>query len=95
MYVLLQSCHDFFLFSVPSKAPDFTTKVAVSPSVINLQWGKLDEKDANGLVLGYKIMYQPSDGARSDMQIEEIPDGNLTSASLTNLAGFTQYNVQV
>ncbi|XP_051877097.1 protein sidekick-1 [Pristis pectinata] len=80
--------------SVPSAAPGNITAEAVSPTQILVMWGPVPESDQNGLILGYKILYQEKD-SESDTQTHLVK-GNFThSVVLNGLRKYSQYKIQV
>ncbi|XP_072916750.1 protein sidekick-1 isoform X1 [Hemitrygon akajei] len=79
--------------SVPSAAPGNATAEAVSPTQILVMWGPVPESDQNGLILGYKILYQEK-GSESTQT--HLVKGNFThSVVLNGLRKYTQYEIQV
>ncbi|XP_069762286.1 protein sidekick-1 isoform X2 [Narcine bancroftii] len=80
--------------SVPSAAPGNVTAEAVSPTQILVMWGPVPESDQNGLILGYKILYQEKD-SESGTQTHLVK-GNFThSVVLNGLRKYSQYEIQI
>uniref|UniRef100_UPI00398E8C7C protein sidekick-1 isoform X2 n=1 Tax=Pristiophorus japonicus TaxID=55135 RepID=UPI00398E8C7C len=80
--------------SVPSAAPGNVTAEAVSSTQILVMWGPVPESDQNGLILGYKILYQERDSESGTLT--HLVKGNFTqSVVLNGLRKYGQYEIQV
>ncbi|XP_078096275.1 protein sidekick-1 [Mustelus asterias] len=80
--------------SVPSAAPGNVTAEAVSSTQILVMWGPVPESDQNGLILGYKILYQEKDSESATHT--HLVKGNFTqSVVLNGLRKYSQYKIQV
>nr|XP_023670687.1 protein sidekick-1 isoform X1 [Paramormyrops kingsleyae]XP_023670688.1 protein sidekick-1 isoform X1 [Paramormyrops kingsleyae] len=80
--------------SVPSGAPDNVTAEAMSSTRILVNWGPVPDKEKNGYVLGYKVLYKEQDSGVEPQVL--VVKGNLTrSALLRNLRKFVLYEIQV
>ncbi|XP_067858995.1 protein sidekick-1 isoform X2 [Heptranchias perlo] len=80
--------------SVPSAAPGNVTAEAVSSTQILIMWGPVPESDQNGLILGYKILYQEKDSESGTHT--HLVKGNFTqSVVLNGLRKYGQYEIQV
>ncbi|XP_067911915.1 protein sidekick-1 isoform X2 [Heterodontus francisci] len=80
--------------SVPSSAPGNVTAEAVSSTQILVMWGPVPESDQNGLILGYKILYQEKDSESGTHT--HLVKGNFTqSVVLNGLRKYSQYEIQV
>ena len=66
-----------------------------------INWGKVPEKDQNGIIKGYRVRYtRIPEGTRrrrsaEDYKEEKIPDGDITSQILRSLYKAGQYKVEV
>ncbi|XP_072415393.1 protein sidekick-1 isoform X1 [Chiloscyllium punctatum] len=80
--------------SVPSAAPGNITTEAVSSTQILVMWGPVPDSEQNGLILGYKILYQEKD---SELSIcTHLVKGNFTqSVVLNDLRKYSPYEIQV
>lgn len=78
---------------VPDVPPANIRAIGASGSSINITWDVVDEDGRNGFVLGYKIFYALFQYAVQEFT--EMKLGNVTSYVLTNLLGYTQYDIRV
>uniref|UniRef100_A0A4W3K1G6 Sidekick cell adhesion molecule 1 n=1 Tax=Callorhinchus milii TaxID=7868 RepID=A0A4W3K1G6_CALMI len=80
--------------SVPSAAPGNVSADAVSSTKMLVMWGAVPESDQNGLILGYKILYQEKDSDSSSHT--HLVKGNFTqSVILKGLRKYVQYEIRV
>ena len=91
----------FFHWLVPGAAP---TNVYVEPlgsTLARVNWGKVPEKDRNGIIKGYRVRYKRiPEGTRrrrsaEDYKEEKVPDGDTTSRILRSLDKACEYEVEV
>ncbi|XP_078728944.1 protein sidekick-2 [Lampetra fluviatilis] len=95
--------------SVPSAGPVAVTANATTPTRITVSWGPVPEAEQNGLILGYKVLYQEVASEREsdrghgwawpegrESQGVAVVRGNATlSAALAQLLKYTLYEVRV
>ncbi|KAJ8253833.1 hypothetical protein COCON_G00204450 [Conger conger] len=80
--------------SVPSGAPENVTAEAVSSTGILVSWGPVPEKEQNGHILGYKVLYKEQD-SDSEPRVQLVK-GNLTQSALVrSLRRYIRYQIQV
>ncbi|NXA48598.1 SDK2 protein, partial [Nothocercus julius] len=79
---------------VPSSGPSNVSVLATTSSSLLVRWSDIPEADCNGLVLGYKVVYQEQEAeARARFWLVE---GNASrSAQLAGLRPYTLYEVRV
>lgn len=74
---------------------------ALGSTLAKVNWGKVPEKDRNGIIKGYRVRYKRIlEGTRKrrsteDYQEKEVPDGDTTSLVLRSLDKAGQYKVEV
>ena len=80
----------------PTAAPaDFTVGETTSQS-ISLSWGAVPESDRNGIITGYKVVYQAlPNGKRLTVNVSAGNGGERTSTTLSGLNQFTNYSIRV
>ena len=71
-------------------------------TLAKVNWGKVPEKDRNGIIKGYRVRYKriTADGRRrkrsaEDYQQKLVPDGDTTSLVLRSLDKAGKYEVEV
>lgn len=70
-------------------------------TLAKINWGKVPEKDQNGIIEGYRVRYKKiPEGTRrrrsaEDYKKEKVPDGDTTSLILGSLDKAGQYEVEV
>ena len=82
----------------PTGAPaNFMVNVGETTSQsIKLSWGKVKESDRNGIITGYKVVYQelPNGGSNTaHVSVEE--EKERTATTLCGLRQFTSYSIRV
>uniref|UniRef100_UPI003AADAB03 protein sidekick-1-like n=1 Tax=Centroberyx gerrardi TaxID=166262 RepID=UPI003AADAB03 len=80
--------------SVPSGAPVNVTAEAVSSTRILLTWTHLPQTQRNGVILGYKVLYNEKDST-DPPSIEVIEGEGSVSLLLSVLQKYTLYTLQV
>lgn len=75
---------------------------ALGSTLAKVNWGKVLEKDRNGIIKGYRVRYKriTADGRRrkrsaEDYQQKLVPDGDTTSLVLGSLDIAGEYEVEV
>ncbi|XP_037907257.1 Down syndrome cell adhesion molecule-like protein Dscam2 isoform X5 [Hermetia illucens] len=81
---------------VPSKPPDDIRCAALTSQSLQVSWQPPPEHHTNGLLLGYKLTYEPilEDFLTANDDVEHRETTALTTV-LTGLSKFTNYSVQV
>ena len=76
---------------MPSVAPTITEIVSVGSGVVTVEWGLLTKRQANGVIVGYKVLYSVSNGGGKEQT--KVSDSGGTYIS--GLQGHTQYDIRV
>ena len=96
----IQSCLlNIMIFLLePTGAPaHFTVNVGETTSQsISLSWGKVNESDRNGIITGYKVVYQAlPNGWSFTAHVSVGAEGERTTTTLYGLKPFTNYTIRV
>ncbi|XP_001623142.2 uncharacterized protein LOC5501884 isoform X2 [Nematostella vectensis] len=78
---------------VPSFPPENITAANTSSTSLLIQWSPVPKDHANGIILGYKILYRVS-GSNGSFS-EHRTNADTTATEVTNLTHFTVYDVSV
>lgn len=81
------------LIVVPSRGPASITVLTKTSDSVDISWPEVPARHSNGIILGYKVMYQRTD-------VNELPKTITVSAQalgsqISGLDGYTQYAIQV
>ncbi|XP_033119268.1 protein sidekick-2-like isoform X2 [Anneissia japonica] len=80
--------------TVPSAGPVDVGAVALNSSSILVSWGEVPPTEHNGLILGFKVLYQETSNA-ANFYIMDVPGYDNRFVQLNNLRGYTEYSIQV
>lgn len=72
--------NNYYLLSVPSRAPSNITFTAVRSTDVTVNWNPLPEQYANGRLLGYKVYFQETAYYSSSSNTNSV---NVTTNSTT------------
>lgn len=78
---------------MPDAAPLAVDARISSSNIVTVSWSAVPTRSSGGLILGYKVFYKPTDSGEKAAVVET--SGTSTSATLTNLQSYTNYNIQV
>ena len=80
----------------PTGPPAHFTVGETTSQRITLSWGKVPESDRNGIITGYKVVYQALPNGESltaNVSVEE--EKERTTTTLSGLNQFTNYSIRV
>ncbi|XP_025892646.1 protein sidekick-2 [Nothoprocta perdicaria] len=80
--------------SVPSSGPSNVSVLATTSSSLLVRWSDIPEADCNGLLLGYKVVYQEQE-AEAPARFWLVEGNASRSAQLAGLRKYTLYEVRV
>ena len=92
--VLLTSFNEI-IFLVPTSAPDEITGTEITSTTILLDWREIFLPERHGIIKGYKLTYQKSNGRnKRDTELETRSfDANIFTAFLFELTPYTNYTI--
>ena len=84
------------LLLVPSGPPQDVLVTAVSPQNISVSWIEVRPEDKNGIIKGYKLVYQAlPNGNETTETINIVGEAAELTTTLHNLNEFTNYSIAV
>ena len=81
-----------FFPSAPSAPPTNVSTLNVTSSTIIIQWGKVNCKNQNGLIIGYSVKYGIQGNINTTMNIS---GGSASMTTISNLLVSTTYEIEV
>ena len=87
----------FFLLLVPSGPPQDVQVTVISSQNISVSWGPVRAEDKNGIIKGYKVIYQALPNGNKTFKTINIAGepAESTTTTLHNLNEFTNYSIAV
>ena len=82
-----------FFPSAPSAPPTYVNTSNVTSSTITIQWGRVNCKHHNGLIIGYSVRYGVQGNINTTMNI--ISGGSVNNTTISNLLVSTTYEIEV
>ena len=79
--------------SVPAAGPNVTAKATNSTAIL-VTWDEIKEEKQNGVIEGYRISYNATDGLSPFEQLD-IMNATAQEIQLENLRVFTEYKITV
>ena len=79
--------------AVPSQGPSSITVSSKTDSSIDISWTAVPQRHANGIIIGYKVLYQQADIYESPKVIKV--SSQALGAKISGLHGFTRYTIRV
>lgn len=80
----------------PTGAPAHFAVDETTSQSITLSWGKVNESDRNGIITGYKVVYQPlPNGGNCTADVSVKEEKERTTKTLDGLDQFTNYSIRV
>ena len=86
-------CWSLYIFSAPSRAPDFVNAHNTSSTSLALIWSQVPKQYYQGEPIGYNISYNP-DNLERDLRFVMVNHTTHT-ATLTDLDVYTKYAINV
>ena len=85
------------LLLAPSGPPQDVVVTVVSPQNISVSWGLVSTENKNGIIKGYKLIYQALPNGNETTKIIDIAGqaAESTTTTLQNLNEFTNYTIAV
>ncbi|XP_048847436.1 protein sidekick-1-like [Brienomyrus brachyistius] len=80
--------------SVPSGFPENVTAEALGSTSILVTWGQVPQREQNGHILGYKVLYREKE-SHSEHQVHVVKGSLMQSTLLRGLRKYIQYQIQV
>ena len=78
--------------SAPSAPPTNVSTLNVTSSTIIIQWGRVNCKHHNGLIIGYSVSYGVQGNINTTMNIS---GGSVNNTIISNLLVSTAYEIEV
>ena len=84
--------YGIFFPSAPSAPPTYVNTSNVTSSTITIQWGRVNCKHHNGLIIGYSVRYGVLGNINTTMNIS---GGSVNNTTITKLLVSTTYEIEV
>ncbi len=86
----------FISFPAPSSSPINFTVISVSSTSIGVKWEDVREKDENGVIIAFEILYIPLETLNGRLVSELVnTSASNSTVTLNNLEEYVFYNISV